>query len=285
MRTPFVGLALALALPALAGAQDPERAERRDRDRERDRDRMERSANPDFTWEGRMDKGRLVVVRNLNGSIRVTRAEGDRASIVAVKRWRNGDPSEVRIEQVKAMDKGDIIVCAFWTERATCDERGYSTRGDNGWRRAGRDVAVEFTIKLPAGVRVAVSSVNGEVSVEDATDEVEATSVNGSVWAASNGGPVEARTVNGDVRARMGQKGGRDLRFSSVNGTVIVQVPEDANADLQMSTVNGAVASDFPVTISGRLNPRKLNATLGKGGPVLELKTVNGDVRLRKTGG
>ena len=51
-----------------------------------------------------------------------------------------------------------------------------------------------------------------------------------------------------------------------------------------MSTVNGSVQSDFPVTIQGRLNPRKLNATLGKGGQRIEMKTVNGDVRLRKVG-
>ncbi len=242
----------------------------------------EASRGPDFTWDGRLEKGRTLIVRNLNGAIRVTRADGDRASITATKRWRRGDPADVRIEQVKTGSSGDILVCAFWTENASCDERGYRSRGDGGWRNNRNDVSVEFVVKLPAGVKVTVSSVNGEVSVEDATADVDATSVNGSVWAASNGGPVEASTVNGDVRARMAQHAGRDLRFSSVNGTVIVQVPENCDAELSMRTVNGSVSSDFPVTIQGRLNPRRLNATLGKGGPVIEMKTVNGDVRLRK---
>ena len=244
---------------------------------------------PDFSWDGAMQSGRTLYIRNLNGAIRVTKADGDRASVVATKRWRRGDPADVRIEQVKAATNGDVIICAFWTENARCDEGGYHSRGnDDGWswgRGNRNDVSVEFTVKLPAGVKVAVSSVNGEVSVEDATSEVEATSVNGSVWAASSGGPVSARSVNGDVRARMAQCGTRDLRFSSVNGTVIVQVPENTDADLSMSTVNGSVQSDFPVIIQGRLNPRHLNATLGKGGPRIEMKTVNGDVRLRKVGG
>ncbi|MBI3790408.1 MAG: DUF4097 family beta strand repeat protein [Gemmatimonadetes bacterium] len=274
--------ALVLAFPLVLHAQERDRE--RDRNRDRDSDRQERSATPDFTWDGRMERGRTLVVRNLNGAIRVTRAEGDRASIVATKRWRRGDPAEVRIEQVKAGANGDVVVCAFWTENASCDERGYRSRDDGGWRRNRNDVSVEFVVKLPAGVKVAVSTVNGEVSVEEATDEVDASSVNGSVWAASNGGPVEAHTVNGDVRARMGQRSTRDLRFTSVNGTVIVQVPDNADAELTMSTVNGSVQSDFPVTISGRLNPRRLQATLGKGGPLIEMKTVNGDVRLRKVG-
>ena len=243
---------------------------------------------PDFSWDGAMQSGRTLYIRNLNGAIRVTKADGDRASVVATKRWRRGDPADVRIEQIKASNSGDIIICAFWTDNGRCDEGGYHSRGnDDGWswgRGNRNDVSVEFIVKLPAGVKVIVSSVNGEVSVEDATSEVEAVSVNGSVWAASSGGPVVARSVNGDVRARMSQRGTRDLHYSTVNGTVTVQVPEGTDAELYMSTVNGSVQSDFPVTIQGRLNPRKLNATLGKGGQRIEMKTVNGDVRLRKVG-
>ena len=275
----FILPTLLALVPLAAHGQDRDRDRDRDRERERERDK----GSPDFSWDGRMDKGRTLHVRNLNGAIRVTKAEGDRASIVATKRWRRGDPADVRIEQVKTTTTGDILVCAFWTESASCDERSYRSRSnDDGWRHNRNDVSVEFIVKLPVGVRVVVSSINGEVSVEDATAEVEATSVNGSVWAASLGGPVEARTVNGDVRARMGQRNSRDLRFTTVNGTVIVQVPDGADAELTMSTVNGSVASDFPVTIQGRLNPRRLQATLGKGGPLIEMKTVNGDVRLKK---
>ena len=241
-------------------------------------------SGPDFTWDGVMTPGHTLVIRNMNGAIRVTKADGDRASVTGVKRWRRGNPADVRIEQSKGSTIGDIVICAFWVDNASCDERSYHSHNDGGgWPfRDRNDVSVEFTIRLPAGVRVVVATVNGEVSVEDATAEVEASSVNGSVWANSSGGPVRANTVNGDIRARMGLRGTADLNFSTVNGTVIVQVPDGADAELSMSTVNGSVQSDFPVTIQGRLNPRKLRATLGKGGPQLSMKTVNGDVRLRK---
>ena len=240
-------------------------------------------SGPDFSWDGVITPGHVLVVRNLNGAIRVAKSDGDRASVTGVKRWRRGNPADVRIEQMKGSATGDVVICAFWSDNASCDERSYRSHNDGGWPwRDRNDVSVEFTIKLPPGVRVVVTTVNGDVSVEDATAEVEAASVNGSVWAASAGGPVRAHTVNGDVRARMGTRGTSDLHFSTVNGTVIVQVPDGADAELSMSTVNGSVQSDFPVTIQGRLNPRKLRATLGKGGPQLVMKTVNGDVRLRK---
>ena len=264
-------LTIAFVLGALAAAPAAVRATTQDK------------TAPDFTWDGAMTPGRVLVVRNVNGAIRVTRADGTRASVTAVKRWRRGNPADVRIEQVKTGASGDVVICAFWTDNASCDERSYHSHSDGGWTSNRRnDVSVEFTIHLPAGVRIVVATVNGEVSVEGATDEVDASSVNGSVWATSTGGPVRAHTVNGDVRARMGTRGTTDLQFSTVNGTVIVQVPEGADAELAMSTVNGSVQSDFPVTIQGRLNPRKLRATLGKGGPRLDMKTVNGDVRLRK---
>ncbi|HEY8176825.1 MAG TPA: hypothetical protein VIF32_14080, partial [Gemmatimonadaceae bacterium] len=73
-----------------------------------------------------------------------------------------------------------------------------------------------------------------------------------------------------------------DLTFSSVNGSVIAEFANEINADVDLSTVNGRFLTDFPVTISGRIDPRRLRATLGKGGPRIRLSTVNGNVELRK---
>ena len=56
----------------------------------------------------------------------------------------------------------------------------------------------------------------------------------------------------------------------------------DLDADIELSTVNGRFATDWPVTITGRIDPRRLRATLGKGGRRIKLSTVNGNVELRK---
>ncbi len=250
---------------------------------------QERSEARDFTWEGRVPGGRWLYVRNLNGSIRVERASGDRAEVVGVKRWRRGDPQQVRIEVQRASgDNGDVIICAFWTERASCDEDGYRTRGNNdddGWRRRDNDVSVEFTIRLPEGVNLGVSTVNGSLRVAGATAEVRASTVNGRVEATSTGGPVRASTVNGDVDVRMRELGTGDLTYSSVNGSITVEVPDGLDADLEMRTVNGGLTADFPITLNGRVNPRNIRATIGKGGRRLRFTTVNGSVELRKAGG
>lgn len=254
-------LLLTIAAPAALSAQDSERA---------------------FSFNERIPSGEWVRVRNVRGEIRVTASSSDRVEITATKHWRRGNPKEVRIESRKT-GNGGILVCAFWTENASCSENGYTSHdeGRNGNRN--NDVVVDFEVRIPKGVKVGVSSVNGPVSVDGATDEVVASTVNGSVSATSSGGPVTGNTVNGSVRARMGKlTGDEDLTFSSVNGSVVAEFGTDIDADIELSTVNGRFQTDWPVTITGRVDPRHLRATIGKGGRRIRLSTVNGNVELRK---
>jgi hypothetical protein len=243
---------------------------------------QQRSTERDFSWDGRISNGHWLYVRNLNGSIRVERSSGDRAEVTAVKRWRRGDPEDVRIETRRlGGDDGDVIICAFWVENASCDEDGYRSHGEDR-RHNDNDTAVEFTVRLPAGVRLGVSTVNGGLTVNGATSEVRASTVNGRVSASSSGGPVNASTVNGDIDVRMRELGTGDLEYSTVNGSIEIEVPANLDADLDMRTVNGSLSSDFPIQVQGRLNPRRMRATIGKGGRRLRLETVNGSVELRK---
>lgn len=265
MKHLFVGAVTLLALASPAGAQ-------------------ERSSNRDFRWDGAIPTGRWLYVRNLNGGINVARASGSRVEVTAEKTWRRGNPEDVRIVVSKIGPREeDVLICAIWFDNTECDEDGYRTRGSNDrWGNRNMDVAVEFTIRLPAGVKVDVSTVNGALDIEGATSQVEAHTVNGGIMARSTGGPVNAGTVNGNVEVRMGATGDANLRFETVNGSVEVWVPDGLNAEVDMRTVNGRVSSDFPMTVSGRINPRHIRATIGRGGRRIEFRTINGSVELRK---
>ena len=240
-------------------------------------------ATRDFSWNGRVAPGRWLYVRNLNGAIRVERGTGDRAEVTATKRARRGDPDRVRIV-VDTVGDGSVLVCAFWTEESSCDEDGYRARGNDNWRGDNNnDTQVEFTVRLPEGVKLGVSTINGALRIDGATSEVRAETTNGRVQATSTGGPVRASSVNGDLDIRMralGETG--DLEYSTVNGSILVEVPDGLNADVDMRTVNGSLNADFPITLSGRVNPRHLRATIGRGGRRLRFETINGSVTLRK---
>lgn len=264
-RIAILAMAVALCAPSLSRAQE----------------RSERAA---FTWEGRIREGRWIMIRNMNGPVEVTRGTSDKVEVTAARHTRRGDPDYVRFEVKKfGANSEDVLVCALWGENSSCDERSYRSRNDYRGRRNPNEVSVEFTVRVPKGVKVAAFSTNGEISVDGVDSEVDAGTVNGGVLVRSTGGPVSANTVNGSVRAVMGRFNlDTDLSFSSVNGTVIAEFADELNADVELSTVNGRFLTDFPVTISGRIDPRRLRATLGKGGPRIRLNTVNGNVELRK---
>ena len=242
-----------------------------------------RQADSTFRWSGRASAGQWIALRNLNGSIRVEQGSGDQIQVRAVKSWRRGDPAAVRVEVTRyGPNDRDLLVCAMWTENTVCNEREYRTRSSGRGNRD-NDVSVQYIVTVPRGVNVRSETVNGSVDVSGATGEVIASSVNGNVRASSTGGPVEARAVNGNVYARMGSiASSEDLSYESVNGNVVVEFSGDLNADLEMSTVNGGFETNFPLTLQGRVNPKHLRATVGTGGRQLRLKTVNGNVELRR---
>ena len=247
------------------------------------------TADRDFRWTGALASGRWVYARNLNGSVRVERGTGTQLEVTAVKRYRRGNPEDVTVEVKRVgSGEGDVLVCGIWRDVTdVCNERDYRTFNNNRRRDRYRDddddmVSLEITVRVPEGVKVDVSSINGGLDVSGATSEVEAHTVNGGIEARSTGGPVNASTVNGDVDVRMGAVGSGNLDFSTTNGSVTVTVPDGLNADITMRTVNGSVGSDFPMTVNGRISPRRIAATIGKGGMKIDLSTVNGSIDLRR---
>jgi hypothetical protein len=237
-----------------------------------------------FTWSGVVAPGSLTYVKNVNGVVRVERSSSKKVEIAASKSWRRGDPDEVRIEarRVGSGDQ-DLLVCALWGSNATCDENGMRSSPGREWNRR-NDVSVEFVVRVPDGVRVDISTVNGGVEIRGISGDVTARTVNGNVDAASTGGPVTARTVNGDVHVRMNTVGSAsELNYETVNGSVTVELPTSLGAAVDLSTVNGRVRSDFPMTVSGTVSPKRIRATIGDGRVQLRVRTVNGSVELRKS--
>jgi DUF4097 and DUF4098 domain-containing protein YvlB len=72
------------------------------------------------------------------------------------------------------------------------------------------------------------------------------------------------------------------LEMSTVNGSITLTLPATLNTDVRASTVNGDLVSDFPMSIQGRVSRRRLDGTIGAGGRMLSLETVNGSITLKR---
>lgn len=239
------------------------------------------AAAQDFEWSGRIRAGQTVEIKGVNGEIRAELASGEQVQVTARKTARRDDPSEVEIKVVE--HAGGVTICAVYPEGRRDRRPNVCAPGDEGRLNSDdNDVAVHFTVRVPAGVRLAAQTVNGGVRATGLRADVEARTVNGDVRVSTTGRAL-AGTVNGSIDARMGRadwEGGAE--FSTVNGSITLELPSEVNAQLRASTVNGDIETDFPVTVQGRFGPRKVTGTLGRGGPELELSTVNGSITLRK---
>ncbi len=255
MRVATLALLAAAAVPSLAAAQG------------------------EFHWKGSIAPGKAIEIKGVNGDISAVAGSGE-VEVTAVKHARRSDPEEVKIEVVPSED--GVTICAVYPNDGgrenTCEsgEHNHMNVRDN-------DVRVDFTVRVPAGVRFRGVTVNGEVGAANLSSDVDATSVNGSIRISTTG-YAEARTVNGSIMAAIGRATWSDgLDFTTVNGAITLDLPADLSTEVRASTVNGGIETDFPLTVTGRLGPRRLNGTIGKGGRRLDLSTVNGTIRLRKS--
>lgn len=224
-----------------------------------------------------LENGQHVWIRNTNGPIDVVGGTSDQLEVHAEKSWRHSSPSSVRL--TKVMSAQGVTICAMWEAREQqCDDGGEYRM--NGVRK--NDVAVRFTVTLPRGVPLDVSTVNGGLQIDGVSAPVEANTVNGRIAVSTSRGPIQATTVNGGIEANMQELAGGDVKLTTVNGSVNAGLPPKINANIDAETVNGRVNTDFPVKVMGKLSPRHLRGTIGTGGPTLKLITVNGSISLHE---
>jgi hypothetical protein len=154
----------------------------------------------DFRWDEEVPAGSTLRVFTVAGTVTVRQSDGRTARVRG--ETRNEDDDRIRYVTQRAGD--GVRICAL-REGATCEENGISSNG-RGWR-GDRRARANFTIEVPRGVVVRVSSGNGDVRVEGATADVHATSGNGDVSVGSGAATVRATSGNGAVRVDAAREG------------------------------------------------------------------------------
>ncbi len=239
-----------------------------------------RAQTPDYSWRGAIPQGRSIEIKGVNGGIRAEAATGAEVEVVATVRARKSNPAEVTIEVVEHED--GVTICAVYPGRRG---RPNECRPGEGGRMDVRDndVTVEFTVRVPQGVHFTGRTVNGDVEALSLPGNAAIRTVNGGIRIATRG-YATAATVNGSITAAIGRADwDGTIEFATVNGGITLDLPATLGAEFSAKTVNGDITTDFPVQVQGRFSPRQLQGAIGDGGTGrLEVRTVNGSIRLRK---
>ncbi|HEX6182774.1 MAG TPA: DUF4097 family beta strand repeat-containing protein [Pyrinomonadaceae bacterium] len=234
----------------------------------------------EFRWHEPLAAGRVIEIKGINGNVEATPAAGGEVEVVAVKRGRRSNPDDVRIEVVRHAD--GVTICAVYPNVEGREPNTCSAGPNDRSNVQNNDTNVNFTVRVPAGVRFTGKTVNGKVDANGLTADVEARTVNGGINVSTTG-LARATTVNGSITVVMGRAVWTDeLEFKTVNGGIDLSFPASLSAEVQIKTLNGDISTDFPMTVTGTVSRRRLNGTVGSGGRDLRIETVNGSVHLRR---
>jgi DUF4097 and DUF4098 domain-containing protein YvlB len=150
--------------------------------------------------------------------------------------------------------------------------------GPTNLREAWFDISYE--VFVPHQIDLSIETLNGGLTVSDVGGQIRYKTVNGGIAMKRVAGDVKGGTVNGgiDIEVTGDRWHGQGLEATTTNGGVSLSLPAQFSAQLRVNTVHGGVSA-------GELAaPRatSIDTTLGSGGAVLRLATVNGGVRVKR---
>jgi hypothetical protein len=272
--------------------------------------------NKEFTFE-KKSPDNAVMVANINGSVKVSGYDGDKI-ILEVTRTLYAK-TDARLEKAKqeinlgVLDRADTLI--FFVQEG-CNSFGRKIKGknNNGWFRNGwgynwecsnnrncreeYDYRMEFTLKVPATVHLAVSTINnGDIVVENVKGTVDADNVNGSIRLTNLVREADASTINGDVDIEYTTNPSKDCRFYSLNGDINANFKKGLVASLSFESFNGNFYTNIenlellPVKMvtsqkGGEGIKYKVQGNRyqvgGSGGAFLDFETFNGNVYLKE---
>lgn len=109
----------------------------------------------------------------------------------------------------------------------------------------------------------------GDFDVHTGSGTIELSGVKGS---------IRARAGSGNIEARGEQTG--EWRLHTGSGNVTVRLPQSATFDLEARTSSGDIHTDRPITVQGTIGKHELRGKVGAGGPLLDLSTSSGSIRI-----
>jgi hypothetical protein len=130
---------------------------------------------------------------------------------------------------------------------------------------------------------ITAHSSNGHIHAEQVSGSMDATTSNNGITASFDRlkGDVRAETSNGPIELTLPDHFA-DVHAHTNNSSITVHLPSDPNAHVVASTNNASISSDFDMQVHGEIRRNHMDATLGAGGPMLDLNTSNGGIRLMK---
>jgi DUF4097 and DUF4098 domain-containing protein YvlB len=213
--------------------------------------------------------GATLEIREVNGRITVEATDGSEIQVTATRVAKA--PTE---EAAKAAAEKLQINEKVSAERVELD----STSGFQ--LTSGLSHHVDYDVKVPRSINLAIKVTNSQVDVKSVTGTVRIEAVNGEITVNGAEQGTDITTVNGRVILNLAKVGTDGARVNSTNGEIEVGVPAGGKATFAARVANGAVEVEGLELQTTEKTYRRLDATLGGGGPEIRLNTTNGMIKI-----
>lgn len=257
-----------------------------------------------------------VMIFNINGSVKVEGYAGDKVMLEVEKKITAKTDARLALGkeeiQLGVMDRADTLIfyvkgsCSSFGKQT--DRRNYGGKYNGwgyDWNRGDRsrdcedkyDYAMNFTVKVPAGVSVMAYTINGgDVEVSMVSGKVDAENINGSILLTGISNATRASTINGNVNLDFSGNPPGDSRFYTLNGDITANFRKGLGAQLAFKSFNGDLYSSLdeitPMSVQLEKTDRggmgthyRVNGNryqVRQGGPLLDFETFNGDVIIKE---
>lgn len=253
----------------------------------------------EFTVAGNGSRTYLFIY-NISGFIRVEGYAGNKVLLEMDKTLSADDDKQLELGKKEFKlgfsQQQDTVM--------TYIAQPFDSRPRKNWQHNdNRDIdyhyKVNFTVKVPYGTNLHISTVNeGVVTVDNVSGSLDLNNVNGGITVKNAKSATRAHTVNGDVTVDYLNNPTEASSYYTINGTIRVNYQPGLAADCTFKSMNGEFFTDFtdtqqlPAKVT-KVERKKGNGSVykidkittvrfGKGGRTFNFETLNGNVYIKK---
>jgi len=276
----------------------------------------------DFHSSHPLNSGGTLSVETFNGSVELigweqntveingTKYASSKSGLDSIKIDVDSSPGSIRIRATRSSDTHwhmgtrftlrvprktllDLISTSNGHIRVEDVEGRARLRTSNGGIRISR-VKGEVEAKTSNGT-IEAEYIDGNASLHTSNGAIRAEATHGSFEAITSNGSINARlsdpatnwpvrvhSSNGHIELTLDTKQLPEVRASTNNSSIVLRLRAFANARVRASTSHATVSSDFDELRSEGRRHSDLNGAIGNGGPLLDLSSSNGSIKIQK---
>jgi hypothetical protein len=217
-------------------------------------------------------QGGSFEIHNTNGRMEIRTGDTDAVDVVADRSVRAGTDEGAK-DALRRMEISETVS----PDHIVLD----STGGGGMSMQININKKVDFVVTLPRWAAVKLVATNGDIQVTDLTGMLTVETTNGRVKATGLGNGAKVDTTNGAITLDFTKIADAGITCETTNGAIQITIPANSKASVSARVSNGTIVTknlDLAATEQSR---RRLDASIGGGGPAIRLTTTNGLIELK----